>query len=671
MTGDTTPATHLRDAALGQASLRLYLDNPFRSLGISVLSNSREIARRADELRLAARLQLGSAHWAFAPAPEQRGEATRAAIQFLNEAPRRLVAEFFWFWPEQYPEAGPDVALEHLAHGDIDAAVAEWAGKNTGENAAVLHNLALYHHLMALEQEQSEPPLPADDLAAWWSAALRYWQLLLNNEELWQRLGARVQALDDAQLPANSAEILRQLLPQLLGSIQARLAFRQAEARQPAAAARHVALLSQIHTEPAEARRALELAVSPVVQRLNARLAPPFATLPREAPAAAINAASELVENCLPDIHLLNTLCGGGSDLAAELTTRFAQRVVEELQVPRLHGAGAAGAMAPLAYVRSLPLPRETSVRINDVFQTLLDQALAGPDPAEETEPDYARLFRFLSDQIVPRFFSLNVGEVPQRECAEVLAGLLRLIAREAVDEREDIAFALHAYNTLLVLPSDAATRSRREAEKESFHRDALLRKARAVRLELAGRRLIIDARGIEWNGAVSPLAEITALRFGRRAGDVGGTAPEGPPGFVAAWQSQETEYVLDASDVFADPTQAAALHATISEAIRFFIAPAVVEKMVAALRADAALDIGGKGITREGAWLETGSRLFRKEERVPLQKLKHWVEDGILIVASRDNPKLQGRFSLVETWNAVLLEPVIEALTLPAAPGS
>ncbi|HEU5081039.1 MAG TPA: hypothetical protein VFT72_17635 [Opitutaceae bacterium] len=663
----TAPASVLQDAAWNQTTLTMYRDNPFRALGASVLSHNREVMKRGDELRLAVRLGLPTANWAFAPSVPALGETTRTALQILQEAPRRLVAEFFWFWPESYPNAAPDVALDHLARGDSAAAIAEWASKKSADNVGVLHNLAVYHHLMALEQEQADTQLPREDLSAWWGAALRYWALIADNDELWQRVEARVAALDDAQLPPGSAAVLRKLLPHLLGSIQARLALKYAEARKALSAAEHVALLGQIHDQPADARRALEQAVRPVLQRLNARLEQAWKPLKSDA-LEAIKHAGELVENCLPDIHLLNTLCEAESELCVEATTRFANRVAEELHASRLNSSHAGEALAPLAYVLSLPLSRETHARVQRVFDEILENSLNSLSSGKEGEPTYARLFHVLSEQIVPRFFSLNVGAVSQRECGEVLANLLRRVARDALNERDDVEFALHAYKSLLLLPCEQSVWSKREAEKEAFQRTVDLRRQKEVRLHFGEDELRVFGRGIVWKGKFFAVEDILAVRLGRRAAASSGPARES---YVVAWRSPEGEYVLDQAQVFADEVKAPELYAKIADALMFFVVPQLASRLAAAIQSGEALDLNGTGVTREGVWLETGTRLFKREERVPLQKVTHRVEEGFMIMASVENPKLQTRHAVAETWNAVVMGDVIEALTKQASAGS
>ena len=88
---------------LEHVDLTVYEKNPFRILGMPVLVGAREVAKRVDELKLAAEFGIAEPDWAFGPTQALTSELIRSAAQDLKEPEERLIWEIFWFWPESFP----------------------------------------------------------------------------------------------------------------------------------------------------------------------------------------------------------------------------------------------------------------------------------------------------------------------------------------------------------------------------------------------------------------------------------------------------------------------------------------------------------------------------------------------------------------------------------------
>jgi hypothetical protein len=289
-----------------------------------------------------------------------------------------------------------------------------------------------------------------------------------------------------------------------------------------------------------------------------------------------------------------------------------------------------------------------------------LKSALANIPSSNSTEPTYARLFRLVAENVIPDFYRLEISEALRRETSPTVADLLRKVARQAVDERDDIAFALHAYQTLLQLPSDAATTSRIEEERDHFQRQFLRRKEKEIRFENATEIFALNAQGIVWNELRFNWSEISAIRYGRSvARENGGQRDD----LQIAWQSGEATHVLSAENFFATPHLGQGNYGRVVEALLFFAMPRLVARYVVDIRNGATFWVGQTAIVAEGAILETKMRLFKKEELVALVRLKHWSEEGKWIIASLDNPRMQAKYSIMDTWNAAIAGSVIETL--------
>ncbi|PTY08164.1 hypothetical protein DB347_00835 [Opitutaceae bacterium EW11] len=660
----TSAVSAFLDSAWATIGPGLYRTNPFRILGCPVLSSAREISRRFDQLKIASQLGNPLSEWSLAPEPPASADALRNAVQMLKDPRQRFLAEAFWFWPETYPANGDDPALKLLARRATSDAVSAWAAGAINDSVAALHNLTVYHHLMAIEQEQALPPLPEDDILAWWRAAIRYWQELVNLPAYWERLRSRVKEIGDPQLPVEVVDALSRDWPSLLAAVHSALAFRAAEQSETRAAARHVALLGEIFPDARSTRRALERGAAPAVRRIDVRIAEMQRNLPPE-PKPALEAARALIEHCAPDIHTLDTLCGRESEFFAEACTRMGDAALDALVSFQRATGDNASCLPLLVYLQTLPVLPEVARRLRDTFDVIFGNAVADdlrtkPDAGGTPEPMYARSYSVIVNRIVPAVYLLDIGEDARRACTHQLAELFKRVARDACAERDDIAFALHAYNAVLQLPSDQQGRTRWEKEREQFHQEFLRRKEKELRTTVGDHILEITHRVVRWDDQTFAPDEITALRHGLMTRGEGENRKEA---HLIAWCAGPKEVVLDDQNAFADAETAAAHFSRIQDALYFFVVPRLVDRLVAAVRKGESVKVGEAALERNAIRLPSHSRLWKKESEVPYPKLSHRMEDGAWIVASAENARVQERYLTVDTWNAAIMGYVIDAL--------
>jgi hypothetical protein len=173
----------------------LYRSNAFRVLELPVDATAREVARRGEMLKMAEKYG-NSVPREPAPLPldpPADETAVTVALHSLRDPERRLVDEFFWFWPAQLGQSKRDPNLIALAAGRVQAAFNAWhdAERSSSESNVSMHNIAVLTHALALDQELSasqsngltEKQLEQRDRA--WSYAFRRWKILLGYEPFW------------------------------------------------------------------------------------------------------------------------------------------------------------------------------------------------------------------------------------------------------------------------------------------------------------------------------------------------------------------------------------------------------------------------------------------------------------------------------------------------------
>jgi hypothetical protein len=652
------------EAALAAGTPRLYADNAFRVLGLSALASVRDVAKRFDQLQMSQQLGTEPDPWAFAPSPAATIEKLREAVQRLKEPRLRVVDEFFWFWPESYPEADSDAAYDLIMRGEVSEAVALWASKTPEESPGALHNLAVYHHLMAVEQELAGPAVADEDKIAWWSASVRYWQSVSRSDAVWKMLESRIKNLADPQVSSAWVPHFRKALPEVLSAINAAFALRSAESADTPGAARNVAVLGDIFPDSQSARAALDRGMAPVLRRIEARVADARRRV-ANAPSEGIDAARELIVHCSPDIQIADTLAGSDSDFFAETCSRVVSPALDAVVAYQRATTDNESCLSLLVALRGYVTTPELQRRLSDTFAVIYDNVLsqsldARSSDAPEDAPLYAKRYEILRELLIPRVLALELGDRVLANSSIVLAEMLKEVAKEAFEERDDVEFAAHALQTVQLLPLSEREKSQRATEAallESSYRES---KAREFQLELPGGFFAISRRGVVWNGETLRIDEIEAIRHGRT-----GVSDAGATDYVVGWRTAGAEVVLDGASVFTETGAAEEQYTRIVEGLYYFVVPQLIQKLVTAIQSGETVTIGTAGVRKTGIVMPASGRLFRREQEVPFSKISQRLEAGAWIVGPADQPRYAESYPTVHTWNAAIIGYVIDALAV------
>lgn len=299
----------------------LYHRNGFRVLELPVDATSKDVSRRKRMVEMAAGngvpIPPGPCRcFPLDPAPDEF--AVRDAMQRLGDPERRLVDEFFWFWPHEQGQSKSDLGLQHLAQGNHERASEIWSQQEANQSVSHVstHNLAVLHHLLALRWEahvcsndvNSEEQKNIEEL---WSRAFRRWQKLLDEEGFWSRLTARVREFEDPRLTAGTVRRLRAALPAALLSINARLALQAVEQGKSDSAARLVKVIRESGFTDDAIKEGLRQAVEPIRARIKA-LCKAAENTAESDPVHADKACRQLLADATPLLDGLDCLLPAG-----------------------------------------------------------------------------------------------------------------------------------------------------------------------------------------------------------------------------------------------------------------------------------------------------------------------------------------------------------------------
>jgi hypothetical protein len=323
----TSPATNGEADQEAIALLResatpdLYHRNGFRVLELPVDASTKEVNRRKQMVEMAATngvpLPPGPGRsFPLDPAPDEF--TVRDAVQRLGDPERRLVDEFFWFWPHEQGQSKSDQGLQHLAQGNHERASEIWSQQEANQSVSHVstHNLAVLHHLLALQWENHAQSNEVNgdeqkNIEQLWNRAFRRWQKLLDEEGFWSRLKARVREFGDPRLTAGTVRRLRSALPAALLSINARLALQAVEQGRKGSAARLVEVIRKSGFPEDAIKDGLRQAVEPVRARIKA-LCKAADNSAEHDPVHADKACRQLLDNALPLLDGLDCLLASG-----------------------------------------------------------------------------------------------------------------------------------------------------------------------------------------------------------------------------------------------------------------------------------------------------------------------------------------------------------------------
>lgn len=313
------------------ASQELYAENAFRLTGLSVLATERDFARHVQKVEMAERLGAGTAG-PVGPlgVGASDAEAIRAAAQRIHDVERRLLDEFFWLWPlPEYAVDGTGTTQVPLSQEQLADAIDAWtrAAAQKFDHGLCAHNLAVVHHLLALdlERRQRTTQLSAEECATRdknWMEAFARWRESLETPALWEEVAQRIHGLGDPRLNRTTMIRLRSALSTAVLSTAVRLATRAYDKDAPESK-RLTDLVIGSGFEASSVRRAAAPLVDRVRQTLSVQ-AQEAVERAVKAPSQAQVLSEELISRASASLEMLNCLLGEDDPVAVDCHDQIA-----------------------------------------------------------------------------------------------------------------------------------------------------------------------------------------------------------------------------------------------------------------------------------------------------------------------------------------------------------
>jgi hypothetical protein len=441
----------------------LYRANAFRVLGLQTESTEREIARHSQRVRFQTSAGLTDRMkepLSLDPPPDL--DALQRAEQRLRDPERRLVDEFFWFWPLQQ-EGHEDEPLRALSQGDVRLAYQLWKKDEVRSDDGVsTHNLAILSHAVALDFEHrgelSEKERKQRD--ALWREAFRRWNALLEREGFWSRLASRIRQIDDPQLTTGAARRLRNTLPLALASINARLAAQAAEKGDYEKARRHTQMMRESGLGRKTVDEALNRALEPLCERIKFFCK----DASREAKADPLNAnrvvdslldqgyaLRDIFDSILPLVHnLRDFLLDEVVTSACNCLVVFANETQKwDMCIDRLESALEIAVGETVRARVEKDLDKVRDLAREEELETYLDPIHSQIEEIFESAISPQEKFSKLRDEIIPQFESIKAQKDQNSEVviigSNMIASALRSISIDLHNDAKDFDAAYEA----------------------------------------------------------------------------------------------------------------------------------------------------------------------------------------------------------------------------------
>ena len=449
-------------ALLDACTPHLYMQNAFRISGISVDASMRDIKRRIDDLKAAEKMDdlKDELSHAFALDPAPSLDQIHESAQRLQEPERRIIDEFFWFWPFEPGKCNIDPALKALMDDDKSEAIKIWSNalsdNHANKSTVAKHNLAVIYHIQALDSEQYalNNELSAEQLSTitnYWYTCFKWWEELADDERLWSMVADRIRTIDDHRLTTGFARRMRATLPEAMDKINAMLASAYAELDKYSQAANHIKYMNETHQGKDNVPKILSIIIKPLKARVDKAVDAATNTAnnkPDEAATAAIELLQaikeplKIIQVILPqEDHERIDICDTVAEACLKCQTAYARTSKDWKKSIEILGAA-------LNYAASTETKEHLkNEQSNIVTNEHIDYLNKKIDQIEKSPISISNKMNLINNDLLPHLSkmknSLSISKDRYEKCADNVAYFLRALSVSEYNDNKHLEEAL------------------------------------------------------------------------------------------------------------------------------------------------------------------------------------------------------------------------------------
>jgi hypothetical protein len=667
---------------LEAATPNLFTQNAFRITGLPVDATMREIAKHTEKLKIMHELgqaEVSNQH-AFPLNPPPTLYHIRDAIQHLKDAERRIIDEFFWFWPSEFGRGHSDPAIQALASGDAQAALHQWqSSQSKGQHGAVArHNLAVFWHLTALEWENKSLNGGVDDgtlrdIKSYWKQAFQYWDDLLHEDGLWDIVANRIRQIDDPRLTSGFAHRIRATLPQAFDKINGELAISYVDAKKHELARFHVDFMRQKNQGIDDIENTAELVLSPARKQLREQLIAAKRTAD-EAPATANEAGHSLLHSAQPILELFDLFYGTGRPTRDDI---FDEVAATSLTCAIAHQRATSDDNAFVSLLcKAVPLAASEDLRIRiekniDIAKGNI--ALAELQPVRDTldeitkskDPIRAKFLR-LRNEVLPHLQTFDAGDSSAKEalerCFSDVAWAFRTLSIDAHNDDGDTELALEMIELAREFGRNPDLQKKIAEDIKQLTQIKQNQDSHNLILSIRDDQVEINAKKVRYNSAILPVSDITGIQFGIFRHYTNGIKTSTSYTIGLASASHGT-ISIECKRFFRSEDQAEKDFNAILNSLFYHVVPELCTRIAKSIAGGHPQPLGDSLLTSDGIRTTVGVLLWKENVLIPWPVVRFGSHQGHLNLSSSQNKKFSKSYSLRDVWNAVIFEQIAKSL--------
>lgn len=453
-------STRSKDPLIQTANLKLYRRNVFRITGLPVDASARQIAKRANQLKLAGSIghDTEQKHSALSIHPAPNDEQIQEALQRIKEPELRLIDEYFWFWPMHESGSAQDPALQALQAGEIPDALEVWREKESDATCGAIaaHNLAVFDHMVAIDWTLAQFADPTNADAAtraerYWQQAMDRWEHVATDGTVWDWLKDRIRTINDPRLTTGFARRMEAALPEAMDKINAQAALRFAKAGDIDAARMHIRIMNQTHQGLDDVESTAEMVLMPLRRRIEQRIAHAKKAAKADG-TSAVTIAQGLLNESIPMMPLFE-LFHGDSHHKTELFDEVAETANQLGVIYQKATEQNEGLVELLSHAMTCASGEDLKSRIRENirliegnlrFDKIMPVLEAIKDLNESKATPAVRLNQ-IENRIIAMAAPFASEPIGEKTLADLVASTLRNISIDAFNDGEDIATAQKA----------------------------------------------------------------------------------------------------------------------------------------------------------------------------------------------------------------------------------
>lgn len=656
---------------LDVANGRLYVDNSFRITGLRVDATPRQITRKADELKYLEELGQGAkAHTsAFALNPPPTVEKIREAIARLKDPEKRLIDEFFWFWPEQFGKESTDRALSALDRGDQNEACELWVERGAEPTTGFVarHNLAILYHLVALDWTNYHLAAEVDEerqgkIKWFWTESSKFWKDVAADDRVWDHVKSRIRSLEDARLTTGFARRMEASLPRALGAVNAAVALKFAETGRIEWARAHIRLMGNGNSEDSE--KTAEAVLSPVKERLKNHITEAKKTVEKDAKRGNA-AARQLIEQVRPQLFLFdlfkspNTDNHQRNDLLDEVATTCINSLVGYVNATNDDNAFVETLRATLVFAVSADVKQRIERNIEAGERGLRDKLLAPFVKRLETVTAPPAKLALVHQELMPQL----ADQTRQRDgglFADGIAEILRQISLQAYNEHADLETALAATSLAIKICKDPALQKRLLDDKAQLRKFEEEEKKHDLHLEIRSDVINVNKAFVRYNGTKLLSDKVTGIRMGIFHQYTNGVQSSCSY-FIGIAAPDKQSISIECKRFFRSEEQAKSDYEAILNALYYHVIAPLVARISKSVIAGEVWRVEDCLFQSNGITMMVGLLAWKKPVFIPYSDITYNKANGAINLLGKGG--IKKTFEFRTAWNAVILEPVLKAI--------